>query len=102
MAISISQPRISAFAASNKPGDVAGAVEQTWTTAKEQIKRVVTSLRPEVKARLKTYTCSIRKFQQVANTTEPLPISKPVALCVTYLLTQVKQLSSEAGQRSEF
>ena len=62
----------------------------------------VTSLRPEVKARSKTCTCSIRKFQQVANTTEPLPISKTVALCVTYLLTQVKQLSSEAGQRSEF
>lgn len=62
----------------------------------------VTSLRPEVKARSKTYTCSIRKFQQVANTTEPLPISKTVALCVTYLLTQVKRLSSETGQRSEF
>lgn len=44
MAISISQPRISAFAASTKPGDVAGAVEQTWTTAKEQIKRVVNNV----------------------------------------------------------
>lgn len=44
VAISISQPRISAFAASNKPGDVAGAVEQTWTTAKEQIKRVVNNV----------------------------------------------------------
>ena len=44
MAISISQPRISAFAASNKPSDVAGAVEQTWTTAKEQIKRVVNNV----------------------------------------------------------
>ena len=44
MAISISQPRISAFAASTKPGDVAGAVEQIWTTAKEQIKRVVNNV----------------------------------------------------------
>ena len=44
VAISISQPRISAFAASNKPGDVAGAVEQIWTTAKEQIKRVVNNV----------------------------------------------------------
>lgn len=44
MAISISQPRISAFAASTKSGDVAGAVEQTWTTAKEQIKRVVNNV----------------------------------------------------------
>ena len=44
VAISISQPRISVFAASNKPGDVAGAVEQTWTTAKEQIKRVVNNV----------------------------------------------------------
>lgn len=44
VAINISQPRISAFAASTKPGDVAGAVEQTWTTAKEQIKRVVNNV----------------------------------------------------------
>lgn len=37
-----------------------------------------------------------------SQTMEPLPISMAVALCVTYLLTQVKQLSSETGQRSEF
>ena len=44
MAISISQPRISAVGAWTKPGEGAGAVEQTWTRAKGQIKRVVNNV----------------------------------------------------------
>lgn len=45
VAVSVAQPRVSVYAASSSSGgDVAGAVEQTWTTAKEQIKRVVNNV----------------------------------------------------------
>lgn len=45
VAVSVSQPRVSVYAASSSSGgDVAGAVEETWGSAKEQIKRVVNNV----------------------------------------------------------
>lgn len=45
VAISVAQPRVSVYAASSSSGgDVAGAVEETWSSAKEQIKRVVNNV----------------------------------------------------------
>ena len=45
VAVSVAQPRVSAYAASSSSGgDVAGAVEETWGSAKEQIKRVVNNV----------------------------------------------------------
>lgn len=45
VAVSIAQPRLSVYAASSSSGgDVAGAVEETWGSAKEQIKRVVNNV----------------------------------------------------------
>ena len=43
--VSVAQPKVSVFAASSSSGgDVAGAVEETWGSAKEQIKRVVNNV----------------------------------------------------------
>ena len=43
--VSVAQPRVSVYAASSSSGgDVAGAVEETWGSAKEQIKRVVNNV----------------------------------------------------------
>lgn len=45
VAVSVAQPRLSVYAASSSSGgDVAGAVEETWGSAKEQIKRVVNNV----------------------------------------------------------
>ena len=45
VAVSVAQPRVSVCAASSSSGgDVAGAVEETWGSAKEQIKRVVNNV----------------------------------------------------------
>lgn len=45
VAVSVAQPRLSVYAASSSSGgDVAGAVEETWDSAKEQIKRVVNNV----------------------------------------------------------
>ena len=45
VAVSGAQPRVSVYAASSSSGgDVAGAVEETWGSAKEQIKRVVNNV----------------------------------------------------------
>lgn len=45
VAVSVVQPKVSAYAASSSSGgDVAGAVEETWGSAKEQIKRVVNNV----------------------------------------------------------
>lgn len=45
VAVSVAQPRVSAYAAAaSSGGDVAGAVEETWGSAKEQIKRVVNNV----------------------------------------------------------
>ncbi len=45
VAVSVAQPRVSVYAAaSSSGGDVAGAVEETWGSAKEQIKRVVNNV----------------------------------------------------------
>ena len=45
VAVSAAQPRMSVYAASSSSGgDVAGAVEETWGSAKEQIKRVVNNV----------------------------------------------------------
>lgn len=45
VAVSVVQPKVSVFAASSSSGgDVAGAVEETWGSAKEQIKRVVNNV----------------------------------------------------------
>ena len=45
VAVSVAQPRVSVYAASSSSGgDVAGAVEETWDSAKEQIKRVVNNV----------------------------------------------------------
>ena len=45
VAVSVVQPRLSVYAASSSSGgDVAGAVEETWVSAKEQIKRVVNNV----------------------------------------------------------
>ena len=45
VAVSVAQPRVSVYAASSSSGgDVAGAVEETWGSAKEQIKRVVNNV----------------------------------------------------------
>ena len=43
--VSVVQPKVSVYAASSSSGgDVAGAVEETWGSAKEQIKRVVNNV----------------------------------------------------------
>lgn len=43
--VSVAQPKVSVYAApSSSGGDVAGAVEETWGSAKEQIKRVVNNV----------------------------------------------------------
>ena len=43
--VSVAQPKVSVYAASSSNGgDVAGAVEETWGSAKEQIKRVVNNV----------------------------------------------------------
>ena len=43
--VSVAQPRVSVYAASSSSGgDVAGAVEETWGSAKEQIKRAVNNV----------------------------------------------------------
>lgn len=43
--VSVAQPKVSVYAASSSSGgDVAGAVEETWGSAKEQIKRVVNNV----------------------------------------------------------
>lgn len=45
VAVSVAQPRVLVYAASSSSGgDVAGAVEETWDSAKEQIKRVVNNV----------------------------------------------------------
>ena len=45
VAVSVVQPKVSVYAASSSSGgDVAGAVEETWDSAKEQIKRVVNNV----------------------------------------------------------
>ncbi len=45
VAVSVAQPKVSVYAASSSSGgDVAGAVEETWGSAKEQIKRVVNNV----------------------------------------------------------
>ena len=45
VAVSVAQPKVSVYAASSRSGgDVAGAVEETWGSAKEQIKRVVNNV----------------------------------------------------------
>lgn len=45
VAVSVVQQRMSVYAASSSSGgDVAGAVEETWGSAKEQIKRVVNNV----------------------------------------------------------
>lgn len=45
VAVSVARPRVSVYAASSSSsGDVAGAVEETWGSAKEQIKRVVNNV----------------------------------------------------------
>ena len=45
VAVSVAQPNVSVYAASSSSGgDVAGAVEETWGSAKEQIKRVVNNV----------------------------------------------------------
>lgn len=45
VAVSVVQPKVSVYAASSSiGGDVAGAVEETWGSAKEQIKRVVNNV----------------------------------------------------------
>ena len=45
VAVSVAQPRVSVYAASSSSGgDVAGAVEETWGSAKAQIKRVVNNV----------------------------------------------------------
>ena len=45
VAVSVAQPWVSVYAASSSSGgDVAGAVEETWGSAKEQIKRVVNNV----------------------------------------------------------
>ena len=45
VAVSVAQPKVSVYAASSSNGgDVAGAVEETWGSAKEQIKRVVNNV----------------------------------------------------------
>ena len=45
VAVSVAQPKVSGYAASSSSGgDVAGAVEETWGSAKEQIKRVVNNV----------------------------------------------------------
>ena len=45
VAVSVAPPRVSVYAASSSSGgDVAGAVEETWGSAKEQIKRVVNNV----------------------------------------------------------
>ena len=45
VAVSVAQPRLPVYAASSSSGgDVAGAVEETWGSAKEQIKRVVNNV----------------------------------------------------------
>ena len=45
VAVSVTQSRLSVYAASSgNGGDVAGAVEDTWDSAKEQIKRVVNNV----------------------------------------------------------
>jgi hypothetical protein len=45
VAVILAQPRLSVYAASSSSsGDVAGAVEETWGSAKEQIKRVVNNV----------------------------------------------------------
>ncbi len=45
VAVSVAQPKVSVYAASlSSGGDVAGAVEETWGSAKEQIKRVVNNV----------------------------------------------------------
>ena len=45
VAVSVVQPKVSVYAASSSSGgDVAGAVEETWGSAKEQIKRVVNNV----------------------------------------------------------
>lgn len=45
IAVSVAQPKVSVYAASSSSGgDVAGAVEETWGSAKEQIKRVVNNV----------------------------------------------------------
>lgn len=44
VAVSVAQPRVSVYASSSSEGDVAGAVEETWGSAKEQIKRVVNNV----------------------------------------------------------
>lgn len=45
VAVSVAQPRVSVYAAAaSSGGDVAGAVEETWGSAKEQIKRVVNNV----------------------------------------------------------
>lgn len=45
VAVSVAQPRVSVYAASSSSGgNVAGAVEETWGSAKEQIKRVVNNV----------------------------------------------------------
>ena len=43
--VSVAQPKVSVYAASSSSGgDVAGAVEETWGSVKEQIKRVVNNV----------------------------------------------------------
>ena len=45
VAVSVALPKVSVYAASSSSGgDVAGAVEETWGSAKEQIKRVVNNV----------------------------------------------------------
>ena len=45
VAVSVAQPKVSVYAASSSSGgDVVGAVEETWGSAKEQIKRVVNNV----------------------------------------------------------
>ena len=45
VAVSVAQLRVSVYAAaSSSGGDVAGAVEETWGSAKEQIKRMVNNV----------------------------------------------------------
>ena len=45
VAVSVAQPKVLVYAASSSSGgDVAGAVEETWGSAKEQIKRVVNNV----------------------------------------------------------
>ena len=44
VAVSVAQPRVSVYAAASSGGDIAGAVEETWGSAKEQIKRVVNNV----------------------------------------------------------